>query len=273
MKSIYTFKDYRSFLKAAFEARSKNGFGEAKRLAEYLSVHPTFISQVLKDVKFFNSEQALAVAEYLNLNELETEYFILLVQIERAGTTAYKQRLKKKLQELDQKANDLVHRVRHEARLNPEEQATFYSDWIYSAFRLSTLLPKMNSLESLSKHLGVPIPELKMIADFLVQAGLVKLEKSLYKIGPLSTHLERSSPWIKSHHLNWRQKAIERMNLKKEESLYYTAPMTVSRKDMEVIKEVLIKAINDIDKIVEPSESETLVCLNMDWFEVNPQNS
>lgn len=266
MDSIYSFKDYRDLLRTAFESRSKNGFGEAKKLAEFMGVHPTFISQVLKRGKDLNSEQALTVAEYLNLNELETEYFILLVQIERAGTAKFKAHLKTKLQELSKKVSDLSERVQYQTKISPEDQATFYSDWIYSASRLSTLIPGLDQLDTLSSHLGLPVQELKTVTDFLVKIGMLKLENGKLRTGPLSTHLPKRSPWIKSHHTNWRLKAVESLTARDERALHYTAPMTVSFDDMSKISEILIKSINKIDKIIEPSPSEALVCLCIDWF-------
>lgn len=273
MKSIFEFRNYRKYLEWAFEQRSANGFGEAKRLAEHLRIHPTFVSQVLKGVKSLSPEQALGVTTYLNLNNLETDFFLLLVQIDRAGTSDLKKHLQAKLKETESKANQLVNRVKHDAQLTPEQQATFYSDWLYSACRLSTLLPKMQTLDQLADYLGVSKARLKEVTDFLVESGMLKLEGGRFAVGPLATHLDGKSPWIKSHHTNWRQKALERLSFPNESSLHYSAPMTLSRVDMKKIKELLIKSINEVDEILEPSPSETLVCLNIDWFEVNAEET
>lgn len=273
MKSIFEFKNYRKYLEWAFEQRASNGFGEAKKLAEYLRIHPTFVSQVLKGAKSLSAEQSLGVTKYLNLNNLETDYFLLLVQIDRAGTSDLKKHLQAKLIEIESKANQLVNRVKHDARLTSEQQATFYSDWLYSACRLSTLLPNMQTLDQLSAYLRVSKVRLKDVTDFLVDAGMLKLEGGRFEIGPLATHLDGRSPWIKSHHTNWRQKALERLSFPDEASLHYSAPMTLSLEDMKKVKEILIKSINDVDEVLEPSPSETLVCLNIDWFKINSEDS
>lgn len=273
MQSIYTFSDYRRFLGAAFEARSKNGFGEGKKLADAMGVHPTFVSQVLKDVKSFSVEQALVVTRYLNLNDLEADYFLLLVQHDRAGTKELKSFFSDKLKALREKANQVVNRVDRETKLSPEAQATFYSDWTYSACRLATLLPKTNTAESLAAFLGLSQAKLKSVTDFLIGIGLLKLEGGRFSIGPLSTHLDHESPWIKAHHTNWRQKALERLSDPSEKELHYSGVSTVSREDMDKIKEILLQSLQRVDKVIGPSPSETLVCLNIDWFEVKPDHS
>ena len=168
-------------------------------------------------------------------------------------------------------ASQLVNRVKHDGALAPEEQATFYSDWIYSAVRLSTLLPGLQTPATLAAALGVPLGEINRVTEFLVRAGLLRLESGKYATGPLATHLAGNSPWIKSHHSNWRLKAIERLRLSDEDSLHYSAPMTMSRSDIKKIKELLVTTINRADEILEPSESEVLVCLNIDWFKLSKE--
>lgn len=42
----------------------------------------------------------------------------------------------------------------------------------------------------------------------------------------------------------------------------------LSKADSDRIREFLIEAINRVDAILEPSPSEDLMCLNIDWFRV-----
>ena len=268
MQAVFTYADYRKFVKDAFKARVKNGFGQASKLALEIAVNTTFVSQVLKGDKNFSSEQALATANFLNLNQLETQYFLLLVQLDRAGTLKYKSYIKSELAKLKAQSEELVNRLQHEVRLTEEQRATFYSDWIYSAVRLATLLPNINSVAKIAAYYSLPEKKTKEIVDFLLQCGLLKQEKGELRIGPLSTHLDGKSPWIKAHHSNWRQQALNKISEGDASALHYSAPMTMSFADAEKIRELLIEAINNVDKILEPSPSEKLVCLNIDWFTV-----
>ena len=268
MESLYLSKDYRQFVRNVFKKRSKNGFGQAALLAKALRVHSTFVSQVLKGTKSFSPEQALTTADFLELNELETEYFLLLIHLDRAGTPAYRGHLKKKLGQLTAKAEQLVHRIEHEAQISEEKSAIFYSDWIYSAVRLCSTLPGFETAEKLSQKFSVPLLKIKKVIQFLVECGLIEQAGGTIKIGPKSTHLKADSPWIKSHHTNWRQRAFDSMTSEDPKSLHYSAPMVLSFADTEKVREILVSTINNVDQILGPSECENFVCLNIDLFAV-----
>lgn len=51
-------------------------------------------------------------------------------------------------------------------------------------------------------------------------------------------------------------------------STFFTSPVVLEEKDAIKIKEVVLKALEAIQKITKPSACEKLYCLNLDWFEV-----
>src|SRR4051794_16485735 len=84
--SIFEFLDYRRFLRRHIDHLPKKGRGEVSRIAQAAGVHPSLLSQVLTGDKNLSLEQAQIIAEYLDLTHQETEYFLLMVQHQRAGT-------------------------------------------------------------------------------------------------------------------------------------------------------------------------------------------
>ena len=88
--NIYIYSNYSTFLRNYIKGLPKNGRGEINRIAENLRVHPTLVSQVLGGSKDFSLEQAHILSKYLGLNSMESDYFLLLVQKARAGTTDLK---------------------------------------------------------------------------------------------------------------------------------------------------------------------------------------
>lgn len=266
--SIFEYSDYRSFMKELFQRMPKQGYGQAYKLARFLGVHTTLVSQVLKKHKTFTLEQASTTAEFLGLNDLESEYFLSLVQIDRAGNEALRKILKRQLSGLRKKAADLSNRLSPRSTLRDELRATFYSDWTYSAVRQLTAIPTFDNIEDIAARLSLPRKQVKNIIDFLLRSGLCKEEKGKLSVGPSSTHLEVSSPWIKSHHCNWRQKAIQEINREDDLKLHYSSPLTLSKSDAARVREMLIKCIDEVDKVIDPSPSEELRCLNIDWFRI-----
>ena len=268
MVSIFEFNSYRDFILTSFEKSPKKGRGLSRRLAMAMSVHTTFVSQVLKGHKSFNSEQALQVADFLNLNELETEFFLLLVQWDRAGTQQLKQHLRKRIHQLQEKSRDLQHRLKAEKKLSEEERAVFYSDWVYSAVRQMTALPGSRDIAEIALALGLAKKRVREIVDFLLKSGLCIENKGRLEIGPRSTFIESSSPWIRMHHANWRHRAVDAVMNDEKDKLHFTHPMTLSKEDAAHIREMIVKFLESVDKVVDPSPSEEVRCLNIDWFRV-----
>ncbi len=59
------------------------------------------------------------------------------------------------------------------------------------------------------------------------------------------------------------------MDKSRKDNLFYTGPMALSKKAAEKIREAVIDLIEQATKEASVSDSETLRCLNIDWFEVN----
>lgn len=56
------------------------------------------------------------------------------------------------------------------------------------------------------------------------------------------------------------------MDLKADTDLFYTCPMSLSAEATLQVRELLLKSIQEALKIVGPSPSEEVRCLNIDWF-------
>lgn len=268
MVSIFDFSDFRDFIKKRFNEMPKKGYGQAHKLSIFLGVHTTLISQVLKNIKTFTLEQASEVCTFFGLSEMESEYFILLVQLDRAGNESLRKILKRQIGTLKKKATQLVNRLQSEKKLSEEKRAIFYSDWTYSAVRQLTAINGFHHLDIIADYLDLSKKQTKNILEFLLTSGLCKEERGKILIGPSSTHLEAHSPWVRSHHINWRNKAIEKMNQEEDAQLHYTAPLTISKADALKLRGMIVQFLEQMDKVIEPSPSEELRCLNIDWFKI-----
>ena len=266
MFSIYEFDDYRKFLAKQLLVMPNQGYGQMSKLASHLGVHATLISQILKEHKNLTIDQAALVADFFGLNEVETEFLVLLVSLDRAGNWAAKNIYKKQLQRIKDQMQNISQRVTVAAKLSEEQRAVFYSDWAYSAIRQSVSLPGIDSVDTIAEFLQIPRNRVQYFLDFLVKTGLCFNVKGKLKAGPASTHIEAKSPWVRVHHANWRQRAMHSLDKNKTGNLYYTSPMTLSRADAKLVHEKIIQFIEQINTIADPSPSESLFCLNIDWF-------
>ncbi len=257
-------EDYRTYLKALLESRGRGSLG---RLARAMQVSPTLVSLIVRGEKNLTPEQAFALCEYLGFSEWETDYFTQLVELSRAGTLGLQNRLKKKLQTLRQQGNKLVKRVKVEKELSDESATLFYSSWHYAAIRNYAALGNFKSPNEIAERFHLPLVQVNAIIHFLLSQGLLKEGKRGLESGHKSTHLSVDSPFANHHHRNWRLRAMDQMDLKRESDLFYTCTMSLSHKDAEYLRTLLPKFIRQVLDIVGPSESEKVMCWNMDWFE------
>ena len=269
MTSIFQSSDYRTYLAEKIKTYPNGGFGVSAKLAAHIGVHPSLVSQILKGGKFFTPDQAIAAADFFGLSELESECLLLLVQLDRAATNRLKVHLGKKINRIRKDSGRIVNRIKSGKKISEEARGIFYSDWKFSAVRQVTAIPGFQTIEKLSERLSLSRRELRNILDFLVQNGLCVEKSGHYSPGTQITHLAETSPWAKVQHRNWRLQAMDRLGSLDPDSLFFTCPMTISRKDRSRVREKLVQFISDLYKIVEPSPSEELCCVNIDWFHMH----
>jgi len=267
MISIFEYDNYRKFLAKRLSEMPNKGYGQMSLLARHLGVHTTLVSQILKEHKELTTDQAASAAEFFGLSDLEAEYFVLLTQLSRAGNAAAKKIYQKQLQRLKEQSQNLSKRLKSEGKLSDEQRAVFYSDWAYSAIRQSVSIPGIHSVDTVSEYLGLARKKVQSYLEFLIKTGLCKSSQGTIKPGPASTHVESTSPWVRVHHTNWRQRAIQSLDRDRPGNLNYTCPLTLSKKDADIVKERIIQLIEEVNSVVDPSPSETLYCLNIDWFQ------
>lgn len=264
---IAEFKNYKVFLKALLKTFPKAGRGQSRRLAEHLNVAPIVVSQILARDRHFTSDQALKVCEFFGFDEATSEYFLYLVNIERADTKALKEFYQKKLNKLRDEAQRIKNLVQGKDVLSDADKAIFYSSWFYSGVRILVSIPGYQTVDAISQYFGLDRNKVGEIVSFLVSKGLVIEEKGKLRLGQRSTHIADDSPLVNNHRRNWRLKAIEKFPTPSAADLFYVSLVSISEKDAEIVKKEILELIKKFSARVNPSSEEKLMCLNVDWFE------
>lgn len=267
---IFDFMDYKIFISTWVSSRPQKGRGEYLKMAKAMNMHTTQVSQVFKGERDLTPEQGDALSDYLKMTHLEKRYFLDLLSYQRAGTQKLKSFYKKSLKEIKLEADKLKNRLKVSKSLSEAEKAIFYADGIYSEVHLLTTIPNLNSLDAIAKRLKKDPGYVEEVLQFLLTTGLVKMGPKGLEIGGTQTHIDAQSPHVLHHHRNWRLRALQKQTIKSPSDLFYTGPMSLSPSDFERCKEILREGLERIYKIIEPSPSENLYCLNFDFFEVDP---
>jgi uncharacterized protein (TIGR02147 family) len=212
-------------------------------------------------------DYAYELTKIMSLSPHETEYYLLLVQYENSSIESYRQHIQSKIQSIKIEATQVKHRVSQDVKISEQAKAQFYSHWHYSAIRLATDIPDLNTPKALSENLGIELKRVSEILEFLVTNKLVTQEGGKFSLAASNTHLDSNSPWIYNRQLQWRLKSIQSMESPNSDSLYYTGPMVLSLADRKWIREKILELIKDLTERARGSSSQTLACLNIDWFE------
>lgn len=235
-------------------------------MAESLRVSTTLVSQVVNGDKHFSMELASDLCDYMGLGEKEADHFLLLLEYARAGSHGYQKRLKRRVDLARAAALKLSERVEQDRKLTDTESAIFFSSWAYAGiFHLVATNPKL-TIDQLAERLKMPRHSVAKCMDFLIESGILVSKGGSLEVGMKSAHIGADSPFVVQHHQNWRVQAFNKMTFAGSEELFYTAPMSLSHETAAVIRSELISQIDRIVKLVGPSPSETVRCLNIDWF-------
>lgn len=237
-------------------------------MAIHLGINSVVMSQVFRGDRDLSLEQALGVATFIGFTEMERDFFLLLVQKDRAGTHELKVVFEKQLQALHTAAQSLKNRVKHQ-KFTDEDKATFYSQWYYSAIRLGVSIPELNSTSAIAEHLNLDRPLVAKVIEFLLKHKLIVEKGDNLEMGPQVTHVGHDSPFVNRHHSNWRLKSLQGMERITDADLYYTGPMALSQEAATSIRKQLIELVEKTTKLASNSDSEVLRCLNIDWFKIS----
>lgn len=102
---IYQHENYRSFLKQALHERLGHKNLSLRAIARRLGMAPSHLSEILSGRKNLSLDRALMLAQFLKLNSRQSDYFVLLIQLEKAKDVKVKQSLLQKLKALNKSKN------------------------------------------------------------------------------------------------------------------------------------------------------------------------
>lgn len=263
--SLFDFRDYKQYLVAQGESESR---GYRKKLSEAAGCQTAYVSHVLNGTAHFSWEQAEAISRFLGHSGFETEYFLFMVELTRAGTPSLRRFLSGKLDEIREKHLNIKTRVHIKATLSREDQARYYSAWYYAAIHVLLTLPKLRTQEALSRHLRVSTKIVSEVLDFLCSVSLAVREGQTYLVGSAELHLEIDSPMISKHQTNWRLQAIRSLENFREGDLHYSSVFTIHPEDANRIRASLVEQIQNATQIVRDSKEELSFAMGIDFWEV-----
>jgi hypothetical protein len=270
-KDIFDFRDYKAYLKHWIAQKPGKGRGMQTQLAQIMGCQTGYVSQVLNTGANFSLEQAEAINPFLGHNNDEGHFLILLVEFARAGTPGLRNRFQHEIDKILNQRLVLKDRVDIKKSLEPVDQATYYSSWYYAAIHVAISVPTLRTRESLKNYFSLSDETVLQALEFLTSVGLVEKKGDHYVQGVTRLFLGKDSPMIKRHHSNWRTRAMHSLDLALDKNLHFSTVVSLSKEDLLIIKEKLVKAIEETRGIIRESKEETVCCFAVDFFDLEGQ--
>lgn len=266
----WTASSYREIINDCLGYRNKRRpRGVIKKLADSLRCHSTFIAQVLNGRADFSAEQGLEISRHFAFSPDQQEFFLTLLLRDRSGTKTLKEYYQKKLDYIHESRRDLKSKVQPKEDLSGAFEAEYFGNWIYQAAHALTQVDRYQSAAALSKVLGRSIEEIGSILLRLQTMDLVKQHGTSWESTLTSLHLSKDSPFIRALHTGWKTKLLTDLQTATMlEGTHYSGVITVTSKDYERVRDVLVKSIADIRKVVEGSTSENAYVLSLDCYKM-----
>lgn len=268
MTSIFDHSDYRrafNFLVKSYTGESR---GLQTRLAEFIGCQQAYVSRVLSGKAEFSQEQAYALTNFFNLDTLEQEYFLTLVCLNRAGSSDLKRYYEKRRSEILARKLEIKSRIKVDGNLSDERKTIYYSDWVYAAAHIAVAVERFATRSAIATRLGISEHRVKEVLEFLEDSDLIEKKTNHYLSKTAAIHLGNDPSLLKAHHTNWRLRAIASLSCHRPAALNYSSVISCGSNDSVRIREIMLKAIQEIRGVVRSSPNEQLYCYNLDFFEV-----
>ncbi|MEN0058502.1 MAG: TIGR02147 family protein [Bdellovibrio sp.] len=266
-KNIFDFTDYKAYLRFFFE-RPSSPYGARSQFAKAIEGQSSFVSQLLTGKAELSLDQAFRASQFLGHSLEEADYFNLLVQRHRSTDSNFIKYLNDKIDRIRKERTQLKNRLTTNREISLDAQAQYYSSWIYTAIHMMASLKPSRSVKEIAEALRLDLESVQEALHFLEKEELISQEAGHVAMGPTHIHLPADSVLIKSHHSNWRVKAMQTLDHPSPKNLHYSVVYSLSRKDAEIIKRKIVDLIQENLKTVAPSAEEVLFANTIDFFEI-----
>lgn len=264
---LLDYTSYKIYLKSWIE-NSAQARGMRLKMSEYIGCQSSYLSQVLNGKPDLTLEQASRLNQFLLHNPTESKYFVLLVELARAGTLDLRDLFLRQIKEMQETKFHFKKRLKQTEEIPENARHRYYSVWFYSAIHVALSIPGHQSTAEIAALFNLPPPLVAEVIDFLEEIGLIENKKGTYHLTKRRIHLERESIFIQRHHINWRSQALQSAEKNLADDLHYSNVIAISQKDSKRVKEIMMNAVENARKVIGPSKEEKVYAMTLDFFQL-----
>ena len=266
LKPVFAFSSYKQVMANYLSGEANRG--QMTKAAEALNCQRSYLSRVVSEELQLTPDHAFNLARFWRLKDDERDYFLALVDFERAGDPDFKTFVKLKITTLKKKYESVQERTERTSLSVDAHQATYFSSWIWSAIHFLTSIPQYQTPEKLAERVGIRVDSLLPYLTMLESQGFVerRRDKWIYLAGEF--HAPKDSPLVSFLHQNWRTRAVLNSQNAKADGVHFTQVQTLSLDDYQKIKDLLMNFISESSRIAGPSRPEECIAVTCDLFRI-----
>ncbi len=233
----------------------------------------SYLSRVLRTKIQVTPDQAFRIAQFLRFDADESDYFMWLVEWDRAVDSTFRKNLEARLQRLRDRRLSIQEAVKRPAPGAQMQMAaseiTYHSHWGYLVVHVLINMGFQTSAE-LVRRTQLPEAFVQTILEFLLQHGLIEWVdlKKRYEYRSSATHISKDSPILHVFHNQWRQRALVDAAIPNSDGLHFTNVQSISREDFAKVRSQVLALIKEVSQTATRSGSEELFSFTCDLFRV-----
>jgi uncharacterized protein (TIGR02147 family) len=259
---------YRPYLLALCERPDSRGL--RKQLSTAAGCQFSYFSQALHGRVHLTEEHLAGIATFLRLKDQETEYLLLLLRSEKAGTPTLRATLEKQKAKLLTSQKSLKNRMSTgQPRLTEADLGIYFTTWVPSAVHLLTTDAAFRTADKIAERLKLPLSKITETLRFLERLGLVSSGKKGWAYTHNSSFfVPKDSPWQSTLQATRRELAARSITLNPRDSVHFSLMFTISPQDLRKLERMAADFVEKAQERVHASGTECLAAICLDVFEV-----
>ncbi len=245
--NIFEYTNYREVMtKYLDEQVGSRGYKAS--LARAIGCQGSYVSQVLVGKVHLTPDQAVALSDFWELGEQETDYFLALVNFERAGTDRLRKRISAELSHLKslkiKPATQAKAEIVDPVELSAEQLNFYWSRWECSAIHEILRLEDHRNINAIASRLNLAVPLVKKILERLAEMDLVRLKGGEWHRLRAVEQLSQDETHAQNFHRSLRTRSNERLMYPDKVQMTVSTVDTIARSELPQ----LVKALQDAAK-------------------------
>ncbi|SMF56948.1 DUF4423 domain-containing protein [Pseudobacteriovorax antillogorgiicola] len=269
--NIYVERDYRTILKQLIEEKKKiDNRASFQNLAETIRVPKSYVSKVMNGRADFSADQIFLCCHYFNLDQTESRYLDLLVEIERSALQQRKDSLAKQAEAvrkpfLNTESNIEVDSADREIESNIED---YYLNPVNLLIHQCLSIDRYRlNIALLYKDINLPPQTIDRSLQDLLRLGIVEKQGGHYKAVINNIHLSQDHKFYPV----WRDqmKLLTQSSVfhtSPEENRYFSAIATFNKDGRDLLIKAFFDFINSVKSQIEPSPDDDVFQINFDFI-------